>query len=133
MRMGRMTEDLVGSPIISLATSPQHPKESLLISSADGKVRILDRTNGSMLQTFEGHAAGDKSGRAVWAYGEGGAVCGDEEGRLWCWDVLSVSLTSPKSEVQLKADRQNLSTLSPSHRTRRRSLGLRWRRAGRKC
>ena len=89
--MGKVAEDLVGSPITSIAPSPTSSKDTLLVSSTDGKLRIFDRANGGVLQTVGGHAIGQTRGRAVWGYGEGLVITGDEDGKVWAYNVLDVS------------------------------------------
>lgn len=93
MRMGNLTEDLVGLPVSSVSPSPQSPKDTLLVSSTDGKLRIFDRCHGSVLQSFSGHKVGDIRSKAAWGYGEGVILSGDAEGVLWAWNVLDVSST----------------------------------------
>lgn len=88
--MGMLTEDLVGHPVTCIAPSKNSPRESILVSSSDGKIRIFDRTNGSVLQTFEGHSIGVVRNKAVWGYGEGSVLTGDEEGRVYGYNVLDV-------------------------------------------
>jgi len=98
--MGQVTEDLVGSPIVSLALSPSAPKDTLLCSTLDGKVRVFDRGNGGVLQTFQGHKVGEEGrggGTVCWGYGEGLVLGGDEEGKIWSWGVLDVSSNSRRS------------------------------------
>ena len=90
--MGKLTEDLVGAPISSITPSPTSSKDTLLVSSLDGKLRIFDRSNGTVLQTFAGHKSVDVRSRAAWNYGEGAVLTGDEDGKLWAWNVLDVSL-----------------------------------------
>lgn len=89
--MGILTEDLVGHPVTSIAVSKNSPRESILVSSSDGKIRIFDRTNGTVLQTFQGHSIGQTRNRAVWGYGEGTVLTGDDQGRIWQYNVLDVS------------------------------------------
>ena len=91
LRMGKLTEDLVGASISSISPSPTSPKDTLLISTVDGMLRIFDRSNGSVLQTFSGHKNGEMRMKATWNYGEGVVLAGDEEGRVWAWNVLDVS------------------------------------------
>ena len=95
--MGKMYEDMVGSPVSSISPSPTSPKDTLLVSSMDGKLRIFDRANGGVLQTLQGHKVGDMRSRAAWGYGEGLVLTGDEEGRLWAYSVLDVSSTRWRS------------------------------------
>ncbi|ORY28776.1 WD40-repeat-containing domain protein [Naematelia encephala] len=88
LRMGKMTEDLVGSPIVSVQASPTAPKDTILVSSMDGKLRVFDRSDGNVLQTFSGHKVKEVRSRACWGYGEGLVLAGDEEGKIWSWNVL---------------------------------------------
>lgn len=48
---------------------------------------------------FQGHKVGEQSGRwgMDWGYGDGLALAGDEEGKLWAWNVLDVSTFSLQS------------------------------------
>ncbi|ORX39326.1 putative nuclear mRNA splicing, via spliceosome-related protein [Kockovaella imperatae] len=98
LRMGKMTDDVVGAPVSSVTPSPTSPKDTLLVSSMDGKLRIFDRANGAVLQTFSGHKVGDMRSKAAWGYGEGLVMTGDEEGRLWAYSVLDAKPieSSPK-------------------------------------
>lgn len=101
LRMGKMTEDLIGSPVHCVLPSPQSPKDTYMTSSADGKVRIFDRSNGGLLQTLDGHKVGDGRVRACWGYGESMVLAGDDEGKVWAWNVLDVSLSPPFHQQQL--------------------------------
>lgn len=128
LRMGTITEDLVGHPITSIAPSGNSPRESILASTSDGKLRIFDRTNGTALQTFEGHAIGNTRNKAVWGYGEGSVLTGDDEGKIWAYNVLDVSKNSVLSiALRKRASRcranQRRYTEKPSHRWRSVRMG----------
>lgn len=60
------------------------------MSSQDGKMRLFDRSNGQVLQTFMGHKVSHTGPRSRPAFnrGEGAVIAGDEEGRIWSWNVL---------------------------------------------
>ncbi|CAD6578869.1 MAG: hypothetical protein TREMPRED_002301, partial [Tremellales sp. Tagirdzhanova-0007] len=103
LRMGKIAEDLVGAPISSISPSPTSSKDTLLVSSLDGKLRIFDRSNGTVLQTFAGHKTVDIRSKAAWNYGEGAVLTGDEDGRIWAWNVLDVSLKREDVEYFPKA------------------------------
>ena len=106
LRMGKIAEDLVGAPISSISPSPTSSKDTLLVSSLDGKLRIFDRSNGTVLQTFAGHKTVDIRSKAAWNYGEGAVLTGDEDGRIWAWNVLDVSLKREDVEYFPKVRRQ---------------------------
>lgn len=103
MRLGKMIEDLLGPAVLCALPSKQNPRESYLAMTADGKIRIMDNGNGGCLQTIrmegwtgdKGGAGGGTSGRGAgrceWGHGEASVLAGDEEGRLWAWNVLTVS------------------------------------------
>lgn len=46
-----------------------------------------------MLNTFKGHIAKEYRIRACFGAAEATVVCGDEEGKIWSWDLVDVSLT----------------------------------------
>lgn len=87
-----------------------------MTSSADGMVRVWDRSNGGVLQSVDyrdtgmgtgnvngnGKAGGAWAGaaekgqvnsrvRAEWGYGDEAILVGGQDGRVGAWDVLSVS------------------------------------------
>ncbi|WVQ93183.1 hypothetical protein IAU59_000247 [Kwoniella sp. CBS 9459] len=104
LRFGLLTDDLIGEPITSLRLSPSAPEESILVGTAEdgkGKIRVIDRKDGSCLQTTSGHKTG-VSGRSglSWGYGEGCVLAGDDEGGLWSWNVLDAKpLSSSPNKV----------------------------------
>lgn len=80
---------LLSDPVTSLTLSPISP--TLLVSTLDSHVRLFDRKSGKMLGDFTGHKNDSYKSQAAMMYGEGGVVCGDEDGKLWSWGVLDVS------------------------------------------
>ncbi|KAL7413237.1 nuclear mRNA splicing protein [Mrakia frigida] len=88
LRAGLLKEDYIGHPITSLTPSPTSPA-TLLVSTLDSHLRLLDRTNGKVLASFAGHVNTEYRSKASFAYGEGSVVCGDEEGRVWAWGVMN--------------------------------------------
>lgn len=100
-----------GWPITSLKLSPTAPEESVLVGTNDGKVRIFDRKDGGCLQTFQGHKVREQTGRwgMDWGYGDGLALAGDEEGKLWAWNVLDAKpLDKDPNPIHKRTDRKSV-------------------------
>ena len=75
------------------AVLPTADSQTLLITTLDSHVRLLDLSTGQMLNTFKGHIAKEYRIRACFGAAEATVVCGDEEGKIWSWDLVDVSLT----------------------------------------
>jgi mitogen-activated protein kinase organizer 1 len=73
------------------AVIPTQDAQSYLATTLDGHARLMDSATGKMLNDFSGHTNESYRCRAVFGHGEASVVCGDEEGRVWAWDLLDVS------------------------------------------
>lgn len=49
----------------------------------------MDCVTGQALNTFSGHLNTSYRTRACFAHGEAAVICGDEEGRVWAWDLVN--------------------------------------------
>ncbi|KAL8289975.1 hypothetical protein RQP46_002914 [Phenoliferia psychrophenolica] len=87
VRMGELREDFFDQPITSTTLSAD--SSLLLLSTLDSKVHLIDLESGGRLQVFEGHKNGDYRGKAAFGKGERTVVMGDEDGKVWIWDVES--------------------------------------------
>jgi WD40 repeat protein len=76
------------APISSISLSTDN--QTLLVCTLDSKLRLMDRANGQMLNTFFGHVSNDYRTHACFGHGEGSVLCGDEQGKIWEWDLLDV-------------------------------------------
>lgn len=78
-------------PITSLL--PTTDAQTLLIASLDSNIRLLDLSTGKVLNTFSspGYVSKEYRVRACFGAGEATIVGGDEEGRVWGWDLVDVS------------------------------------------
>lgn len=107
LRMGELRSDYLGrvcflfnafpaalltrtytDPVTSVV--PTLDGQTLLVATLDAKVRLLDRTNGGVLNTFAGHVNGSYRTRACFGHAEASVVAGDEDGRIWAWDLVDV-------------------------------------------
>ncbi|GAA6031594.1 hypothetical protein JCM8097_006539 [Rhodosporidiobolus ruineniae] len=86
MRMGQLKTDFFDQPVTSL--TPVSSSTLLLISTLDSIHRLLDLTHGTVIQSFTGHKnTSYRSQSCVGGRGEETVVSGDEEGRVWGWEL----------------------------------------------
>ena len=86
LRMGRMVTDTIGPPVTNVRQSSDD--NCLLVATLDEKIRLIDKANGQLLQTFSGHINKEYRLRSVLGFSDAYAVCGSEDGHLCIWEVL---------------------------------------------
>jgi mitogen-activated protein kinase organizer 1 len=119
LRMGRTTVDVIAHPVTSVRCSADG--NAILVSSLDGKIRMLDRTDGKLLKAYGGETQTGKFGekyvnkslrlRSVFAKGDAVVLSGSEaadmetkgnasQAAVFVWDVLSgeIIATVPAGE-----------------------------------
>lgn len=74
----------------------------LLVSTLDSTHRLLDLSNGTVVQTFSGHKNTSYRSQSCIGAREETVVCGDEEGKVWRWDLESVSRACPRIDARSK-------------------------------
>ncbi len=106
VRMGRVTTDVFAASVTSLSLT--RDGRSMLVSTLDNKVRLMDRANGACLKTYEDESRRNEDLRVQAVFGgkERYVIAGDEltavpstapktggesseEGRLWVWDLMT--------------------------------------------
>ncbi|CAD6888413.1 unnamed protein product [Tilletia caries] len=87
LRKGELREDVFATPIVSL--SPNRNRSLLLVSTLDHTHRILDLSDGTVLQTLKGHRNSSYRCHSVFSSDEASVLAGDETGILWKWDILT--------------------------------------------
>jgi WD40 repeat protein len=84
-------------PITSIL--PTADAQTLLVASLDGAVRLMDLSTGKQLNEFKGHQHTAYRLRACFGHAEASVLCGDEDGRVWAWDLLDVRILSEPSFI----------------------------------
>jgi len=74
---------------------PTQDGQTLLVTSLDGHIRLMDMSTGKMLNDFTGHTNNSYRCRACFGRAEDSVICGDEKGMVWAWDLLAVGLHLP--------------------------------------
>ncbi|KDN44704.1 WD40 repeat-like protein [Tilletiaria anomala UBC 951] len=87
LREGQLRTDVIDHPVVSLSLSTNNA--SILASTLDSTHRLLDMSDGSLLQSFAGHGNTAYRCHSSFAASEAVVISGDEGGRLCAWDVLS--------------------------------------------
>ncbi|KAL1673775.1 WD40-repeat-containing domain protein [Schizophyllum commune] len=93
LRMGELRSDYMGNPVVGLALSADG--QTLLVTTLDSTVRLIDMSTGKMLNSFTGHNNNDYRCRACFGHNEATVICGDEDGVVWAWDLLEAKPLAP--------------------------------------
>ncbi|TFK73960.1 WD40 repeat-like protein [Pluteus cervinus] len=93
LRMGELRSDFIGHPVTSVL--PTQDNQTLLVTTLDSTIRLMDASTGKMLNKFQGHKNESYRCRACFGHGEGSVLIGDEDGRVWAWDLLDGLILPP--------------------------------------
>ncbi|KAI0344825.1 nuclear mRNA splicing protein [Trametopsis cervina] len=93
LRMGELRADYIGHPVTAVAPTKDH--QTYLVTTLDSHVRLMDATSGKLLNDFTGHLNKSYRCRACLGHNEASVVCGDEDGKVWAWDLLDANLLPP--------------------------------------
>ena len=78
------------SPAPVTAVVPSQDNQTYLATTLDAHARLMDMSTGKMLNDFKGHASASYRICACFGHGEASVVCGDEDGKVWAWDLGDV-------------------------------------------
>lgn len=92
---------LYAEPVTSVV--PTQDNQTLLVTTLDSHIRLMDMTSGKMLNDFTGHKNDSYRCRACFGHAEATIISGDEMGRVWAWDLLDVYV-SEQSQHCYKSD-----------------------------
>lgn len=92
LRGGQLSTDVVGHPITSVWQSLDN--NCILVSTLDSTIRLFDKANGGLLQTFNGHVNTEYRIRSCLGQADKYVLSGSEDGRVLNWDLVSGKLVS---------------------------------------
>ena len=61
---------------------------AMLVSTLDSTIRLMDKANGQMLQSYRGHTNKDYRIRSCLGLADAVVISGSEDGQLYAWDLL---------------------------------------------
>lgn len=87
----------------------------------------MDAATGKLLNTFQGHKVAEYRCRSCFGHAEASVICGDEDGKIWAWDLLDVSSLCCSFLFSVYVIRLHYSLLRrpPCHRILRREPTIR--------
>ncbi|CAG8483586.1 6804_t:CDS:2 [Cetraspora pellucida] len=86
VRMGTLLTDLISHPVTSVSVSNDF--NCILASSLDNVIRLMDRENGGMLNSFKGHINSSYKIHSCLSKDDAYVISGSENGAIYIWDLL---------------------------------------------
>lgn len=65
---------------------------AVLVSSLDSAIRLMDKANGQLLQSYLGHRNREYRIRSCLGLSDAVVISGSEDGRVFAWDLLEGSV-----------------------------------------
>jgi mitogen-activated protein kinase organizer 1 len=87
VRNCQLVSNMIGSPVTSVVLS--HDKQCLLVSTLDSHIRLMDKSNGTLLQTYKGHANERYRFGSCFARNDTLVLSSSEDGYIYIWDFVS--------------------------------------------
>ncbi|KAI8967291.1 WD40-repeat-containing domain protein [Mycotypha africana] len=93
IRMGELKEDYIGPAITSARLSKDN--NCILVSSLDDTMRLMDKSNGKLLNEFKGgHKHKEYKLASILSNSDAVAITGSEDGKIFVYDVLEGDVLS---------------------------------------
>ncbi|KAL1632603.1 hypothetical protein SLS56_003502 [Neofusicoccum ribis] len=88
LRMGQVFVDVVGPSVTSI--TPTRDADSILTSTLDSTIRLMDKSNGKLLQSYKAPEYVNTTYRIRSTLGlkDAVAIAGSEDGSILAWDVV---------------------------------------------
>ncbi|KAG6880186.1 hypothetical protein C0992_003850 [Termitomyces sp. T32_za158] len=90
--------EVLSDPVTSVV--PTQDGQTVLVTTLDSHIRLMDASSGKMLNDFVGHSNTSYRCRACFSHDEANVVCGDEKGQIWAWDLLDAKVLPPNPPPQ---------------------------------
>ena len=94
---------ILTEPVTSLSFTAD--SSLLLVSTLDSTHRLLDLQHGTVVQSFTGHKNTNYRSQSCFGAREETVICGDEDGKVFGWDMEAVSFPSACQGMQRSGGR----------------------------
>ncbi|XP_003390666.1 PREDICTED: WD repeat domain-containing protein 83-like [Amphimedon queenslandica] len=98
IRFGKLFSDTVGQPVTSVSLS--RDGLCVLVSSLDNHIRLLDKENGELLNTFKGHSNTEYKIDSSLTHDDSHIVSGSEDGKIYFWDLVEGNVVQTLKQSQ---------------------------------
>lgn len=87
IRVGQVSTDCLGEPVTCASFTKDG--QCVLVSCADGVVRLMDKETGELLGEFRGHVVNNLCLESSVDCHDMKVLSGSADGKLWMWDLVS--------------------------------------------
>lgn len=95
---------IFGLPVDAVTSvSLTKDSQTILVTTLNSEVHLMDRTDGSELQRYAGHKNTSYRIHNSFGYGEATVLGGDEEGKLWQWDLADGKHVKLEQKIHAKS------------------------------
>jgi len=91
IRTAQIITDHIGAPVSSVSLT--NDKNCLLLSCLDSTYRLLDKSNGELLNEYVGATAKEIKMECVVDNGDAFAIGGSENGEILAWDLVETAIS----------------------------------------
>lgn len=67
---------------------------AILVSTLDSTIRLIDKRNGQLLQSYKGHVNKEYRIRSCLAMQDSMIISGSEDGKIYAWDLLTGNIVT---------------------------------------
>ncbi|PVU94165.1 hypothetical protein BB559_003065 [Furculomyces boomerangus] len=96
VRSGQLFEDCISEAITCIYESSDN--NCVLVTSLDNKIRLFDKSDGSLLNTYQGHTASKYRIKSCLDVNDEIVVSGSEDGNIYFWNMLQASVLGNLSQ-----------------------------------
>ncbi|KAG9434266.1 WD repeat domain-containing protein 83 [Apis mellifera carnica] len=95
IRVGEIYADYIGDAVI--CASFTRDGQCIVVSSADGIIRLIDKDSGELLGEFTGHVVNNLCLESNVDNQDTRIISGSADGKLWIWDLVSQKVVAKLS------------------------------------